>query len=461
MMMFAEIAVNTYQDPTKKLFTYEVPKNLEDRVKPGDLVAVPFGKRMVNGFIYQLTSKKPKLKIKPIVKVKKKGVLTSKQVKLAQWMGAYYAAPPLDCLKCQIPGRGERYTEGKGKEIKTLLLVPYATKVKIKALELTSSERRTTLIGSRSAIFASPPNLKKIIIEEPENWAYKDERSPYYHAKDVAQKRAELEGLRLELRYTIPRVEDVAQEKLHSPKLKAKIRVVDLKKERDAGNFSPLSSELAEELRRAKRALVYVISSEARKEVERAIRAESLDFNRIEIAGAEIFAVVGKAYDVAALIDTDTLLNLPDFRSHEKLILAVAKLSQLAKGRIFVQTANISYPLFDALKAGNLKNFYQQELATRKPLLYPPFGVLAKLEFSAKKTTKVSFEAEKFHKTLTGRLRKAKGVRISSPYPPYIRSRGKAQLNIAIKARTHRELEKALTFVPPTWKVIVDPKSLL
>jgi hypothetical protein len=38
---------------------------------------------------------------------------------------------------------------------------------------------------------------------------------------------------------------------------------------------------------------------------------------------------------------------------------------------------------------------------------------------------------------------------------------GKAQLNITVKAKTYRDLQKILTLVPPTWKVIVDPELLL
>ena len=467
-MMFAEIAVDTYQDPTKKLFTYEIPKGLAGQIKPGDLVEVPFGKRTVEGFIYQITSEKPTVKTKTITKIKKGQILTPNQIKLAHWLSSHYAAPPLDCLKCQIPGKGERYTEGKGWEIKTLLLVPYAAQVKLRALELSHSERKATLIGSRSAVFTSPPNLEKIVIEEPENWAYKDERSPYYHAKNVAQKRAELEGLKLELKYLIPCVEDLpagrqglVREKLLFPKLKAKIKIVDLKREREAGNFSPLSSEVVEAFKQGKRVLAYVHSREVKEKVDQAIRAEGLDLNRIEIAGAEIFTLVGKAFATVALIDADTLLNLPDFHAHEKLLLTIAKLPQLTTGKILVQTANAGYPLFEELKTGDLKSFYQRELATRKPLLYPPFGVLAKLEFSAKTTAKVNFEAEKLYQELTANCKQRTAVKISPPYPPYQRSRGKAQLNITVKAKTRHKLEKALALVPPIWKVTVDPESLL
>lgn len=463
-MLYAEIAVDTYQDPTKRLFTYKVPEELVEKVKEGTKVLVPFGKRSVEGYIFELKRVRPSIPIREIkaIKAVKGPTLTPAQVKLARWMSDYYAAPPLDCLKCQLPGKGERYTEGKEKEIKTLLLVPYATQVKLKAFELPRPERKTTLVGSRAAVFTPLPHLKRIIIEEPENWTYKDERSPYYHAKQVAQKRSELEGLKLELHYLIPRVEDFPSVNLSGLRFPTrKVEIVDLKKEREAGNFSPLSSEAAEAFRNSERSLAYVISREVKEGVGQAIRTEGLDLNRIEIAGAEIFTSVGKVFDTIAVIDADTLLNLPDFRAHEKILLTIAKLGKLTEKELFVQTANAGYPLFEELKTGNLRSFYQRELAARKPFFYPPFGVLAKLEFSAKTTAKVNLEAEKLYEKLSTISNQLSTTNVSPPYPPYSKSRGKAQLNIAVKAKSRKDLKKALDLVPPTWRIIVDPESLL
>ncbi|NIT04181.1 hypothetical protein GTO10_04640 [Candidatus Saccharibacteria bacterium] len=78
--MFAQIAVDTYHDPTKKLFSYEIPKKFEGVVEPGDLVKVPFGKRMVAGFVYQISTKKPTIKTKPIKALKEKKVFTPNQI---------------------------------------------------------------------------------------------------------------------------------------------------------------------------------------------------------------------------------------------------------------------------------------------------------------------------------------------------------------------------------------------
>jgi primosomal protein N' (replication factor Y) len=52
------------------------------------------------------------------------------------------------------------------------------------------------VIGSRSSIFAPQPDLGLIIIDEEHEWTYKQDNSPYYHARDAAIKLAGLAGRR-------------------------------------------------------------------------------------------------------------------------------------------------------------------------------------------------------------------------------------------------------------------------
>ncbi len=62
------------------------------------------------------------------------------------------------------------------------------------------------VIGSRSAVFAPLPRLGVIVIDEEHEWSYKQERTPRYHARDVAIKLAEITGCKIILGTATPDV---------------------------------------------------------------------------------------------------------------------------------------------------------------------------------------------------------------------------------------------------------------
>lgn len=458
MTTFAEIAIDSYQDPSKKLFTYEITDDLLAQAKPGAKVAVPFGRRMVEGYIWGITTKVPPFPTKEIKEIKGQG-FTEAQVKLAKWMSSYYLASPLDCLNCQIPGKGERVAVGPLDKITTLILIPYANQVLLRAALQTNL--KDLLVGARSAVFAQLPGLKKIIIEEPENWNYKDERSPYYHVKEVAEKRAELEGLELELRYQVPRVEDLYPDGLHPPGLTHRVEVIDLNREKAAGNFTLVSQTLGNLIQHHKYTIVYVTSKELLEKIRGEITKLGVEKNFVETYGPELFGQLGKESDAVVWADVDTIFNLPDFRAHEKIVWTAQKLGARTKGLLYLQTAMPEYPLFKELASGNLESFYQRELKARQELGFPPYKMLIKLSFTGKSSAKVNFEAENLYAKLSAISDQRSGMQASPPYAPYSATPGKYQLNIAIKAKRPIGLAKLSLLIPPDWRVEVDPESLL
>jgi len=67
--------------------------------------------------------------------------------------------------------------------------------------------RINIVIGSRSAIFAPVKNLGLIIINEEDNRSYKQEQSPFYHARQVAMLRAKQQKTNLILVSQLPSLE--------------------------------------------------------------------------------------------------------------------------------------------------------------------------------------------------------------------------------------------------------------
>ncbi|MEX1061727.1 MAG: hypothetical protein WEC39_01280 [Patescibacteria group bacterium] len=458
-MNFALIAVDTYQDPTKKLFTYSIPENLHNSAQEGAKVKIPFGRRQVEGYIWQLTNKKPPFPVKPLQEVKGQTFFPH-QVRLAHWMVSYYLGSPLDCLKCQISEKGEREATTPVKEVTTLLLVPFASQVKIRAA-IEKQKGNKVLVGSRAAVFAQLPNLKKIVIEEPENWNYKDERAPYYHAAAVVKKRAGLENLKVEVKPFLPSVEAYAENPKPLPRLN-RIGIIDLTLEKAAGNFSFVSQELKNTLKRQSSTLIYSSSKVLQHSVKEELQNQGFSPNIFTIAGPEIFAFTGLETNSIIWIDADTLLNLPDFRAHEKLVYTAAKLKNLAKKNLFIQTQFPHHPLFTDLSQGKLANLYQRELEDRKKLNYPPFATLLKLSFASRSAVKTTQESEKLAEGLANLTKNFKGLEISPFYEPYQPKPGIYQLNLAIKIRNGEEiLNKIVPLIPTGWRADRDPESLL
>jgi primosomal protein N' (replication factor Y) len=117
------------------------------------------------------------------------------------------------------------------------------------------------VIGPRSALFAPQPDLGLIVVDEEHEWTYKQsDKSPRYHARNVAIKLAEITGAVVILGSATPDVETFyraqrgeyqlveLKERITPRGLSSlpEVEVVDLKEELKAGNRSLLSRSLLE-----------------------------------------------------------------------------------------------------------------------------------------------------------------------------------------------------------------------
>jgi len=117
------------------------------------------------------------------------------------------------------------------------------------------------VIGPRSAIFAPQPDLGLIVIDEEHEWTYKQhDKSPRYHARDVAIKLAELTGAVVILGSATPDVETFYHAQKGSYRLLQlpervvpsehsplpQVTVVDMREELKAGNRSMFSRPLSQ-----------------------------------------------------------------------------------------------------------------------------------------------------------------------------------------------------------------------
>lgn len=116
-MMYANIIVDISHEKLDQTFQYLVPPQLEPEVSEGVRVTVPFGRRMLAGYVVALTDQ-PEYdvaKIRPIVSVLKESVaIESHLIALAAWIRKNYGGTMNQALKTVLPvKRRQRQKEKK------------------------------------------------------------------------------------------------------------------------------------------------------------------------------------------------------------------------------------------------------------------------------------------------------------------------------------------------------------
>ena len=90
---------------------------------------------------------------------------------------------------------------------------------------------------------------------------------------------------------------------------------------------------------------------------------KGLDFDRVRVVG---------------ILDADTMLNLPDFRSFERAFSMMVQVSGRAgrrgdRGLVVLQTRQASLPLIDHVVSGAFSEMYREQMDERELFHYPPF----------------------------------------------------------------------------------------
>ena len=148
---------------------------------------------------------------------------------------------------------------------------------------MTSSQRRKTykgiltgevkvLVGARSALFLPFPNLSMIVVDEEHDGGYKQEDGVFYHARDMAVKRAHLENIPIVLVSATPSLEshinaiEGRYERLHLPDRHGgaqmpDIHIIDMRQEKIPRTqfISPtLIKAIEEALTRGEQVMLYL-----------------------------------------------------------------------------------------------------------------------------------------------------------------------------------------------------------
>ena len=133
---------------------------------------------------------------------------------------------------------------------------------------------------------------------------------------------------------------------------------------------------------------------------------KGLDFDKVKVVG---------------IIDADSILNYPDFRSYEYAFMMMGQVAGRAgrkgeQGRVILQTKNADMPIISQIANNDFKAFYNDTLEERMMFKYPPFYRLIYI-YIKHKHEKV---AEGAANVLAGRLRSWFGERLLGPDRPSI-----------------------------------------
>ncbi len=110
-MLYADVILPV---PLDALFTYSVPPQLEEQVRRGMRVLVPFGRsKSYVGVVLRLHDQRPKgYQVKELTQLMDQlPMLTEQQLKQWQWISDYYMAPLGDVMKAALPS-GLKQEEG-------------------------------------------------------------------------------------------------------------------------------------------------------------------------------------------------------------------------------------------------------------------------------------------------------------------------------------------------------------
>jgi primosomal protein N' (replication factor Y) len=317
-----------------KVFDYLVPESF-GTICVGDRVRVPLHNRNVAGWVLQLGdtttqfSDVDESRLLKVIKVLGKGP-SQEVVDLARWaahmwvgrLRAFFVTASPATLVAALPG--SRYTQvstrkkfdvdaqtidavdGAGVSVlrrgpacsprsllltaaskgPVLVVIPTLNRARLMAASLRESGLSVAVmpgdwavaaggvdvvIGARSAVWSSVPMLKSIIVIDEHDDALQEERSPSWHARDIAIERANKLGIACILVSPVPSLRalhgvagsvaslDPATEASHWPQ----IRVIDRRLD-ERWSSSMLSSELIEQLRDHSRRIVCVLNVKGR-----------------------------------------------------------------------------------------------------------------------------------------------------------------------------------------------------
>jgi len=161
---------------------------------------------------------------------------------------------------------------------------------------------------------------------------------------------------------------------------------------------------------------------------------------------------------LVGVINSDIILNFPDFRSGEKTFQLLTQVSGRAgrgdkKGKVIIQTYEPENNVIKDSKEENYNLFYEKEISSRKVFSYPPFSKILNIGFSSEDEAKVLEIARKFYDEI-----KSQDIELYGPMPSMVyKVQKRFRMNIFVKG-SKKKIDKFKLFLKKKLNEFNDTK---
>jgi primosomal protein N' (replication factor Y) len=166
---------------------------------------------------------------------------------------------------------------------------------------------------------------------------------------------------------------------------------------------------------------------------------------------------LSRGVDVSAIISLDAARSTPTWRADESLFRLLIKLREHTEKEVIIQTRHDPDPLVSYASRGAIERFFDDEIALRQQLKYPPFSTFILLTWSG--NVEAVKEAEHIIKNI-----------VTSPLAQYYTNPHSTKENTVRHAfmripnddtTTLEEVVEMVRLVPPYVKVEINPERIV
>ena len=161
---------------------------------------------------------------------------------------------------------------------------------------------------------------------------------------------------------------------------------------------------------------------------------------------------------LVGVINSDIILNFPDFRSGEKTFQLLTQVSGRAgrgnkKGKVIIQTYEPENNVIKDSKEENYDLFYEKEISSRKIFSYPPFSKILNIGFSSEDEERLLDISKKFYDEI-----KSQDIELYGPTPSMVyKVQKRFRMNIFVKG-SKKKIDKFKLFLKKKLNEFNDTK---